>query len=65
MNAEIEIPSSQTDFVRAEARGDRSGGSRLPGLHPCRREGGALSPSTEKGRPCRSEAEGSRQSRDR
>jgi hypothetical protein len=37
----------------------------LPGLHPCPREGGALSSQIEKGRLCRSEAEASRQSRDR
>src|SRR5712671_3812708 len=37
----------------------------LPGLHPCPREGGALSSQTEKGRLCRSEAKASRQSRDR
>jgi hypothetical protein len=37
----------------------------LPGLHPCPREGGALSSQKEKGRLCRSEAEASRQSRDR
>ena len=37
----------------------------LPGLHPCPRDGGALSSQTEKGRLCRSEAKASRQSRDR
>jgi hypothetical protein len=37
----------------------------LPGLHPCPREGGAISNPNKKGRLCRSEAEASRQSRDR
>jgi hypothetical protein len=35
--------------LRAEGRGDRPGRSRIfEGLHPCPREGGALSPSTKK-----------------
>src|SRR6266702_6791133 len=37
----------------------------LPGLHPCPREGGAISDPNKKGRLCRSEAKASRQSRDR
>ena len=37
----------------------------LPRLHPCPREGGAISNPNKKGRLCRSEAKASRQSRDR
>src|ERR1700730_3059724 len=51
--------------VRAEGRGDRSGRSRsFPGLHPCPREGGALSGQKE-GRMGAAPAETIRQPRNR
>jgi hypothetical protein len=52
--------------LRAEGRGDRPGRSRIfEGLHPCPREGGALSPSTKKKRISESASEAIRRPRDR
>jgi hypothetical protein len=57
------------ESVRGSPRGRSGRPSRpvpdCPGLHPCPREGGAISAPNKRGRLCRSEAKASRQSRDR